>query len=157
MQNGPVSQIIPKIGRSCKLYHIFLISLDFVSRIVPMNQAVDLNKMKSLSIWPGGSILPFWRISTARQARQVGRPSPPGRQNWRDAQPKKNRTFPPGMPCFTYQSKTTFLRFTTLRLLLFVDIEFLRFSDACSSQHRGSVDCTAARFCLARSLRVKRY
>ena len=49
--------------------------------------------MKSSSIWPGASILPFWSVSTARKASW---PSPPGRRNRPDPQAKKNRTFPPG-------------------------------------------------------------
>ena len=49
--------------------------------------------MKSSSVWPGVSILPFWSVSTARK---VNGPSPPGRQSRPDSQPKKNRTFPPG-------------------------------------------------------------
>ena len=49
--------------------------------------------MKSSSVWRGASILPFWSVSTARKASG---PSPPGRQNRPDPQPKKNRTFPPG-------------------------------------------------------------
>ena len=49
--------------------------------------------MRSSSVWPGVSILPFWSVSTARK---VNGPSPPGRQSRPDSQPKKNRTFPPG-------------------------------------------------------------
>lgn len=49
--------------------------------------------MRSSSVWPGASILPFWNVSTARR---VSGPSPPGRQNRPDSQPKKNRTFPTG-------------------------------------------------------------
>ena len=49
--------------------------------------------MKSSSVWPGASILPFWSASTVKKANG---PSPPGRRNRPDPFPKKNRTFPPG-------------------------------------------------------------
>ena len=48
--------------------------------------------MKSSSVWPDASILPFWSVSTARKASG---PSLPGRQNRPAPQPKKNRTFLP--------------------------------------------------------------
>ena len=50
--------------------------------------------MRSSSVLPGASILPFWSVSTARKASG---PSPHGRQNRPDSlQAKKSRTSPPG-------------------------------------------------------------
>lgn len=63
--------------------------------------------MRSSSVWPGASTLPFWNVSTARKASG---PSPPGRQSMPDSQPKKNRTFPLGNALLYIRTANDFFR-----------------------------------------------
>ena len=75
--------------------------------------------MRSSSVWPGASILPFWSASTARKASG---PSPPGRQNRPDPLPKKNRTFPLGNALLYIQTANDF--FQTRRTLRGASLSF---------------------------------
>ena len=63
--------------------------------------------MRSSSVWPGASTLPFWSASTARKASG---PSPPGRRNRPDPLPKKNRTFPTGNALLYIRTANGFFR-----------------------------------------------